>query len=60
MDVLKSLKPWQLVVLMAVLLGATGVTYGVYTLISGSGQVALEGDQRGKKVSGPLAGVCGS
>ncbi|MCH8184790.1 MAG: YceI family protein [Chloroflexi bacterium] len=45
-DVFKSLKPLQIGVLVAVLLGVVGGTYGVYTLISGSGQVALEEDQQ--------------
>ena len=45
LNVLKGLKPWRIGVLVAALLGAAGGTYGVYTLISGSGQVALEEDQ---------------
>ena len=46
MDVFKSLKPLQIGVLVAVLLGVVGGTYGAYTLISGSGQVALEEDRQ--------------
>ena len=46
MDVFKSLKPLQIGALVAVLLGAVGGTYGVYTLTSGSEQVALEEDQQ--------------
>ncbi len=45
-DVFKSLKPRQIGVLVAVLLGVVGGTYGVYTLISGSGQVTLIEDQQ--------------
>ncbi len=46
MDVFKSLKPLQIGVLVAVLLGVVGGTYGAYTLIGGSGQVALEEDRQ--------------
>ena len=45
-DVFKALKPLQIGVLVAVLLGVAGGTYGVYTLINGSRQVDLEEEQQ--------------
>lgn len=46
MDVFKALKPLQIGVLVAVLLGVAGGTYGVYTLINASRQVDLEEEQQ--------------
>ena len=45
LDGLRLLKPWQIGALVVVLLGAVGVTYGVYTLVSGSGQADLAANQ---------------
>ena len=43
---LKILKLWQIGVLFGALLGAAGATYGIYTLVSDSGQEGLaEGQQ---------------
>jgi len=42
----KSLKLWQIGVLAAALLGTAGATYGVYTLVSGSGEAGLAEDQQ--------------
>ena len=45
-DALKTLKLWQVGVLVAVLMGAAGVTYGVYALVSGSGGSGLAENQQ--------------
>ena len=45
LDTFKALKPWQVVVLVAVLLGGTGATYGVYSLIISSGGAGLGEDR---------------
>ena len=42
----KSLKPWQISILVVVLLGAIGTTYGVYALVSSSGEVNLGENQQ--------------
>ena len=44
-DAVKRLKGWQIGVLAAVLLGAAGVTYGIYALVSDSGSGGLGEDQ---------------
>ena len=46
LDAFKTLKLWQIGVLIAVLAGAGGTTYGVYALVSGSGQTGLSEDQQ--------------
>ncbi len=43
---LKTLKPWQIAVLVVVLLGAAGSTYGGYTRVNGTGQGDLGEDQQ--------------
>ena len=46
MEMLRSLKLWQIGTLVAVLIGAAGATYGVYALAGGSGSVGVsEGEQ---------------
>ena len=45
-DAIRSLKPWQTGVLVAVFAGAIGAVYGVYALVGSSGQEGLgEGQQ---------------
>ena len=46
LDALRTLKLWQIGVLLAVLLGAAGATYGIYAWLSGSGEVSLAEDQQ--------------
>ena len=46
MDVFKTLKLWQIGMLVVVLVGAAGATYGVYALVSGSGLASLGEDQQ--------------
>ena len=46
LDTFKTLKPWQISVLAAILVGAAGATYGVYALVSDSGQAGLSDDQQ--------------
>jgi len=46
LNALRSLKLWQIGVLIAVLFGAAGATYGVYAWVSGSGQTRLREDQQ--------------
>ena len=46
LDALRTLKLWQIGVLLAVLLGAAGGTYGIYAWLSGSGKVGLAEDQQ--------------
>ena len=46
LNAFKSLKPWQISVLVIVLLGALGTTYGVYALASSSGEVDLGENQQ--------------
>ena len=43
---LKALKPGQYLVLVAVLIGAVGGTYGAYALVTGSGGQGLEDNQQ--------------
>ena len=45
-DAIKSLKLWQIGVLVAVLVGTAGGTYGVYAWVSGPGQEDLGEDQQ--------------
>ena len=45
-NALKSLKGWQLAFLVAILLSATAATFSVYTLVGGSGSVALDENQQ--------------
>ena len=45
-DVFKTLKLWQIGMLVVVLVGAAGATYGVYALVSGSGLASLGEDQQ--------------
>ena len=45
-DSFKSLTPWQIGVLAAVLIGAAGAAYGVYVLVSGSGGSGLAENQQ--------------
>ena len=42
LEALRALRPWQIGVLVAVLAGAIGGTYGVYALAIGSGQISLD------------------
>ena len=46
LEALRALRPWQIGVLVAVLAGAIGGTYGVYALATGSGQISLDEDQQ--------------
>lgn len=46
LDALRTLKLWQIGVLLAVLLGAAGATYGIYAWLSGSGEASLAEDQQ--------------
>lgn len=46
LDAFKTVKLWQIGVLAAVLIAAAGATYGVYALLSGSGQAGLGKDQQ--------------
>lgn len=46
MDPLKTIKAWQIGILAAVLLGAAGATYGIYSLVSGSGGTGLTQGQQ--------------
>ena len=41
-----TLKPWQIGVLVTILVGAAGATFGVYSLVSGSGEASLAGNQQ--------------
>ena len=43
---LKALKLWQIIVLVVVLFGAAGGTYGGYTQVNSSRQVDLREDQQ--------------
>jgi len=45
-DTFKTIKLWQVGVLVAVLVGTAGGSYGVYTVVSGLGQADLEEDQQ--------------
>jgi tetratricopeptide (TPR) repeat protein len=45
-NAIKSLKRWQMVALLLVILGAASATYGVYTRVSASGQVELAENQQ--------------
>ena len=42
----RALKPWQIGVLVTILVGAAGATFGVYSLVSGSGEASLAGNQQ--------------
>ena len=46
LDTFNLLKPWQIGVLAAILVGAAGATYGVYALVNDSGQAGLSDDQQ--------------
>ena len=46
LDVFKHLRPWQMGILVAVLLAAAGTTYGWYNRVSGSSQPGLGKDQQ--------------
>lgn len=46
MGLVKSIKLWQLSVLLAVLLLGTGASIGIYTLFTGSDETELEADQQ--------------
>ena len=43
---LKSLRPWQWLVLLVVFAGGAGGTYGIYTFVTGSDDVSLAEDQQ--------------
>ncbi len=45
-DIVKTLKLWQISLLVAVLVGAAGATYGVYALVTGSGESSMGEDQQ--------------
>ena len=45
MAAFRALKPWQIGVLVTILVGAAGATFGVYSLVSGSGEASLAGNQ---------------
>jgi hypothetical protein len=45
-NAIKSLKRWQMVALLLVILRAASATYGVYTRVSASGQVELAENQQ--------------
>ena len=45
-NAIKSLKRWQIVVLLLIILGSASATYGVYTEVSASGQTGLAEDQQ--------------
>ena len=45
-DIFKSLKLWQIGVLVTVLAGAAGATYGVYALVSGPSSTGLSENQQ--------------
>ena len=45
-DAFKTLKAWQIGVVVAVLTAAFGGAYGVYSLVSGTGQAGLSEDQQ--------------
>ena len=42
----RALKPWQIGVLVTILAGAAGAAFGVYSLVSGSGEASLAGNQQ--------------
>ena len=46
MAAFRALKPWQIGVLVTILVGAAGATFGVYSLVSGSGEASLAGNQQ--------------
>ena len=46
MDALKTLKLWQLGILLVILVGTAIGSYGVYTMVNGSDQARLEDDQQ--------------
>jgi len=46
MGFVKSIKPWQLSILLAVLVAGAGGSYGIYSIFSDSGEVILEADQQ--------------
>ena len=46
LEAFKTLKAWQVGVLMATLLGAAGVTYGAYAMVGGSGEAKLGENQQ--------------
>ena len=45
-DAIRSIRAWQIGVLVAVLAGGIGATYGVYSIVSSSGQVVLDEAQQ--------------
>ncbi len=46
MDAFKALKLWQIGVMVALLAGTFGVTYGVYVLVNDSGGAGLAENQQ--------------
>ena len=46
MATFRALKPWQIGVLVTILVGAAGAAFGVYSLVSGSDEASLAGNQQ--------------
>ena len=46
MAAFRALKPWQIGVLVTILVGAAGAAFGVYSLVSGSDEASLAGNQQ--------------